>query len=119
MNFINLSQDMNTQAQAIATIAQVMASQTNREFGHNVNENSSTMVSRFRDVTKMKHPMFLRSKVNEEPKDIFDKVYKILYSMGVISKEKVELASYTLKDMAQILYTQQRDNRALIAGTIS
>ena len=38
--------------------------------------------------------MFFESKVNDDPKDFPDEVYKILYAMGVNSNKKDELASY-------------------------
>ena len=59
--------------------------------------------------------MFFGSKMNENPQDILDEVYKILYTMGVICNEKVDLASYQLKDVAQTWYNQWRDNRVITA----
>ena len=60
------------------------------------------------------HPLtFNRSKIDEDPQEFIDKVNKILYSMGVSSSEKVELATCKLKDVAQTLYVQWRDNRSL------
>ena len=38
-------------------------------------------------------PMFFGSKVNEDPQDFLNKVYKILYALGVSSNEKAELDS--------------------------
>ena len=49
----------------------------------------------------MNPPMFFRSKVNEDPPDFLDEVYKILYAMWVSSNKKAELAAYKLKDVAQ------------------
>ena len=53
------------------------------------------------------------SKVDEDPQKFSDEVYKVLYAMGVTSTGKVELASYKLKDLAQTLYVQWRNNRSL------
>ena len=39
-------------------------------------------------------------KVDEDPYELIDEVYKILYAMGVSSSEKVELATNQLKDVA-------------------
>ena len=50
----------------------------------------------------MNPPMFFGSKVNENPQDFLDVVYKILYTMGISSNEKVERA-YQLNNVAQIL----------------
>ena len=63
--------------------------------------------------------MFFGSKLNEDPQDFLDEIYKILYVMGVNSIEKDELASYQLKDVSQTWNTQWKDNMALKAGPIS
>ena len=49
MAFINLDQDITTQAQAIATQSQSMAAQANGEVAPRVNQNTSTMDSHLRD----------------------------------------------------------------------
>ena len=46
-------------------------------------------------------PMFFGSKVDEDPPDFFNEVYKISFDMGVSTIEKAELAAYQLKDIAQ------------------
>jgi len=43
---------------------------------------------------------------------------KIVDAMGVSSREKAELASYQLKEVAQIWYTQWKANRPEEAGPI-
>ena len=43
---------------------------------------------------RMNAPIFLVSKVGEDPQEFLDGGYKVLSAMGVTSKEKVELASY-------------------------
>ena len=45
----------------------------------------STMISRLRDYVRMNSPIILGSKVNEDPQEFLDGVYKFLSSMGVIS----------------------------------
>ena len=80
---------MNTQVQVIATQAQVMAAQTNSRFGPRVQENASTTASRLRDFTSTNQPMFFGSKVNEDPQDFIDEVYKILYAMGLTLNERM------------------------------
>ena len=42
----------------------------------------------------MNPPTFYKSKVDEDPQEIIDQVYKILYPMGMSSSEKDELATY-------------------------
>ena len=54
----------------------------------------------------MNHPAFYGSKVDEDPQEFIDEVYKILYAMGVSSSEKAELDTYQLKDVAQTWYVQ-------------
>ena len=67
----------------------------------------------------MNPPTFYRYKVDEYPQEFLDEVYKVLYAMGVTSSEKVVLASYQLKDVAQSWYVQWRDNRSLRGGMIT
>ena len=45
----------------------------------------STMTSRFRDSMRMNTPIFLCSKVNKDPQEFLDGVYKFLSVMGVTS----------------------------------
>ena len=71
------------------------------------------MASRLRDFMRMNPPMFFGSKVYEDPQDFIDEVYNILFSMGVSTIAKAELAAYQLKDVAQTWYNQRKDNRAL------
>ena len=47
-----------------------------------------------------------------------DGVYKVLSSMVVTCSEKVELASYQLRVVSQIWYTQWKDNRPKESGPI-
>ena len=79
---------------------------------------ASTMRTRLKDFVRMNSPIFLGSKLNEDPKEILDGVYKVLSGMGVTSREKAELALYQLRDVSQILYTQWMDNRSESLGTI-
>ena len=60
------------------------------------------MASRLRDFSRINPPTYYGSKVDEDPQELIDEVYKILYSMGVSSSEKVELVTYQLKDLAKI-----------------
>ena len=42
----------------------------------------------------MNPPIFLGSKVGEDPQEFLDGLYNVLSVMGVTYREKVELASY-------------------------
>ena len=67
----------------------------------------------------MNPPTFYESKVDENPHEFLDVVYKVLYAMGVTSSEKAELASYLLKNVAQTWYVHWRDNRSLRGGVVT
>ena len=92
---------------ALVTLAQAITSQSNRE-----------VRPRLRDFVRMNPPTFLGSKVGEDPQAFLDEVYKIVHDMGVTYTEKVELASYQLKDVAQVCFTQWKDNRPVESGPI-
>ena len=77
------------------------------------------MASHLRDFTRMNPLTFYGYKVDEDPQEFIDEVYKILYAMGVSSSEKAELATYQLKDVAQTWYVQWRDNRLLRDGPVT
>ena len=67
----------------------------------------------------MNPPSFYGSNVEEDHQEFIDKIYKILYAMGLTSSEKAELATYKLKYMAQTWYIQWRDNRPLRGGPVA
>ena len=68
------------------------------------------------DFTRINPPTFYRSKVEEDPQEFIDEIYKILYVVGLSTSEKAELATYQLKDVAQAWYVQWIDNRPLRGG---
>ena len=45
-------------------------------------------------------------------------MYKVVHTIGVTSKEKAELGSYKLREVAQVCYTQWKDNRTVELGPI-
>ena len=67
---------------------------------------------------RMNPPIFLGSTIGEDPQEFLDGVYKVLSVMGVTSSEKVELASYQLREVAQVWYIQWKDNRLVESGPI-
>ena len=67
----------------------------------------------------MNPPTFYEYKVEEDPKEYSDEVYKILLVMGFSTSENDELTTYQLKDMAQACYVQWRDNRTLRDGPMT
>ena len=62
------------------------------------------MASHLRYFLRMNPPIFLGSKVDEDPQDSLDELYKILFSVGVSTTEKAEIAAYQLNDVAQTWY---------------
>ena len=76
----------------------------NREVVPRPNQHVGTMASHLREFTRMNPPTFYGSKVEEDPHEFIDEIYKILYAMRSSNSEKAELATYQLKDVAQILY---------------
>ena len=82
-------------------------------------QHGKTMAFRLKDFTRMNPPLFNGSKADENPQDLLDRVYKILFSMGVTMSGKGELAAYQLKDVEQSWYTQWRDNRVLRGGSVT
>ncbi|XP_049385638.1 uncharacterized protein LOC125849627 [Solanum stenotomum] len=103
---------------AFLTIAQAMTAQANRDVVPRVNANESTADSRLRNFVRMNPPIFLGSRIGEDPQGFLDEIYKIVDAMGISYREKVELASYQLKEVAQIWYTQCKANSPEEAGAI-
>ena len=59
---------------------------------------------------------FFGSKVEEDPQGFIDEVFKMVDSIGLNYQEKVELASYQLKDVDQVWYKQWKDERPVREG---
>ena len=59
----------------------------------------------------MNPPVFTGSKVDEDPQNFIDEVWKILKAMHATELEGVELVSYQLKDVANIWYNQWEEGR--------
>lgn len=57
-----------------------------------------------REFLRMNPPEFYGSKVEKYTNGFMDEVYKVLPIMGMPSIEKVELSTYTLKDVVKISY---------------
>ena len=102
--------------EALIAIARAMTLQANLNMMPRVVER--TMTYRLRDFVRMNPPIFLGPKLNEDPQEFLNGVYKALSDMGVISREKTELASYQMRDVSQIWYTQWKDNRLEGSGPV-
>ncbi|WMV13729.1 hypothetical protein MTR67_007114, partial [Solanum verrucosum] len=66
----------------------------------------------------MNPPKFYGSKVKEDPQRFIDEVYKVLAIMGVYMEEKVELATYQLKDVSQVWYDKWKGERPVGASLV-
>ena len=62
--------------------------------------NASTPPYRIRDFMRTNPSTFNDTKVDEYPQGFIDEIFKVVDSMGVTPREKVELAAYKLKDVA-------------------
>ena len=78
-----MSQSMTNQAQAATDQAQTMTSQANRDISPCPHQQVTTMAFRLRDFTRMNPPTLYGSKVDEDPQEFINEVYKILYAMLV------------------------------------
>ena len=79
-----------------------MTAEASRDMGPRVNTNDNTPCSRLRDFIWINPHIFLGSRVGDDSQAFLDEVYNILHSMGVTYREKVELASYQLKEVVQV-----------------
>ena len=78
-----------------------MNNHTDQVYAH-VNENGGSITARVRDFVRMNPPEFLGSQANEDPQNFLDEIKKIFEVMQVTRNDRVELASYQLKDVSHI-----------------
>ena len=64
------------------------------------------MAARVHDASRINKPEFLGSQIGEDPQNFIDEVKKIFGVMQVTGNDRVELASYQLKDVSHIWNTQ-------------
>ena len=102
----------------IEMLAESMTNQNNRVHDP-MNENSGSAAARVRDFVRMNQPEFLGLQTNEDPHNFLDEIKKIFEVMQVTGNDRVELASYKLKDVAHIWYTQWKENRGENAARIT
>ena len=72
-----------------------------------------THTSRFCDFINRNPPTFYGTNVDEDPQSFIAEIFKVVDSLAVTSRERVELATYKLKHMGQVWFKQWRDERPL------
>ena len=81
-----------------------MTAQANWDIAPRPYQQVTTMASHLRGFSRMNSTTFYGSKVDEDPHEFIDEVYKILYDMGLSSSEKAELATHNLKNVSHTWY---------------
>ncbi|TMW93528.1 hypothetical protein EJD97_011534 [Solanum chilense] len=66
--FLQMAQDITTQAQAVTTQTPAMTTQANREVVPRENQHVGTMASRLRDFTRINPPTTMGPKLRKTPK---------------------------------------------------
>ena len=79
---------------SLLDLYRAVTTQVNLSIVTRVNGVYRTMKSRVIDFVRINPPIFLGSKVGEDPQVILDGVYKVLSDMGITSSKKGELTSY-------------------------
>ena len=78
----------------LLTLAEAMTSKENLSMVPWMNVMEITMSSKLRDYMRMNPPIFIGSKVGEDPQEFQDGVYKVLTAKRVTYRENTALASY-------------------------
>ena len=80
----------------------VLTTQATRGVEDPMNPTVSILAFMMRYFVRMSHPVFLCSKVGEDPKEFMDEVYEAVNVIGVSSVEKVKLAANKLRDVTEV-----------------
>ena len=74
--------------EALLALARAVTTQLNLSMAPRENVVESTLTSRLRDFISINPPIFLVSKVGEDPQEFIDEVYKIVHGIGITSRIK-------------------------------
>uniref|UniRef100_M1DS27 Gag-pol protein n=1 Tax=Solanum tuberosum TaxID=4113 RepID=M1DS27_SOLTU len=103
---------------AIQLLAQSVTNQNNHKVPVPTNVSGRSVAARVRDFVRMNPLEFLGSQVGEDPQNFIDEVKKIFGVMQVTRNDRVELASYQLKDVAHIWFMQWKENKGENAAPV-
>lgn len=67
---------------------------------------------------RMTPPTFHGTIVDKDRQGFIHEVFKVVDSMGVTSRGKMELASYKLKEVEQVWFEQWRDKKLVRASPV-
>ncbi|KAH0682275.1 hypothetical protein KY289_020027 [Solanum tuberosum] len=84
---------------AIQLLAHSVTNQNNQQVPVPANTSGGSVTARVNDSVRMIPPEFLGSQIGEDPQNFIDEVKKIFGVMQVTGNDRVELASYQLKDV--------------------
>ncbi|XP_049381677.1 uncharacterized protein LOC125846323 [Solanum stenotomum] len=104
---------------AIQLLTQSVNNQNNHQVPVPTNVSGGYVAARVRDFVMMNPPDFLGLQVGGDPQNFIDKVNKIFRVMQVTGNDRVEWASYQLKDVSHIWLTQWKENRGTDAFPIT
>ncbi|WMV18770.1 hypothetical protein MTR67_012155 [Solanum verrucosum] len=83
------------------------------------NRQEGNDTSRIREFLRMNPPSFTGSSTTEDPENLIEELQKIFEVMHVIAAERVELATYQLKNVATTWFDQWKKSRAEDAPILS
>ncbi|WMV59074.1 hypothetical protein MTR67_052459 [Solanum verrucosum] len=90
-----------------------MTTQANREVVAPISPRMGMAAIRARDFTMINPPEFHGLKVEEDPQEFINEVYKVVEIMGITLVEKAKLAAYQLKGVAQVWFNQWNKKREI------